>query len=184
MDLTNRQMDVLNTDLENVLLFKQFIHEDFRGQYIELYKEKDYEKVIKEKTGKEIKFVEDNLSTSSKHVLRGIHGDNKTWKLISCLKGNIYVVIVDCNEKGKNYGKWQSFDLSEKNRYQVLVPPNYGLAHLVLSDEALFHYKESEYYNPKNLKQFTYRFDNPKFNIWWPVKNPILSKRDDEAKQF
>lgn len=177
-------MEVLNTNLKDVLLFKPYIHEDFRGQFIELYKDKDYKEAIKEKTGQEINFVEDNFSTSSKGVLRGIHGDNKTWKLIDCLRGNVYVVVVDCNNESKDYGKWQSFNLSEKNRHQILVPANYGLGHLVMSDEVFFHYKESAYYDPKILKQFTYRFDDPRFNIWWPIKNPILSKRDDEVKQI
>lgn len=177
-------MEVLSTNLKDVLLIKPHIHEDFRGQYIELYKDKDYREAIKEKTGQEINFVEDNLSTSSKGILRGIHGDDKTWKLISCLRGNIYVVVVDCDKESSNYGKWQSFDLSEKNRHQILVPPKYGLGHLVMSEEAFFHYKESEYYNPKTLKQFTYRFDDPLFKIWWPIKNPILSRRDDAISQI
>ena len=178
MSLEAREMQVVETKLKNVLLFKPFIHEDFRGQYIELYKEKDYHKIINEKTGYTPYFVEENMSTSSKGVLRGIHGDDKTWKLIDCLKGNIYTVVVDCDPQSEGYKKWQSFNLSDKNRHQILVPPKYGLAHLVLSEEAFFHYKESEYYNPNSLKQFTYRFDDPRFNIWWPIKNPILSPRD------
>ena len=172
-------MEVLETKLKNVLLFKPVIHEDFRGQYIELYNERDYIKAIKEKTGHTISFVEDNMSTSFKHVLRGIHGDDKTWKLIDCLKGNIYVAIVNCNKEDENFGMWESFALSDKNRHQILVPPKFGTSHLVLSDEAFFHYKESEYYNPKVLKQFTYRYDDPRFGIWWPINNPILSERDD-----
>jgi dTDP-4-dehydrorhamnose 3,5-epimerase len=74
-------------------------------------------------------------------------------------------------------GKWQSFVLSDKNRQQVLVPPGYGNAHLVLSDTAIFHYKQSTYYEPS--KQFTYRWDEPRFGIWWPIKNPVLSQRDE-----
>ena len=58
-----------------------------------------------------------------------------------------------------------------------LVPPKFGTSHLVLSDEAFFHYNESEYHNPKT--QFTYRFDDPRLSIWWPIKNPILSQRDE-----
>lgn len=175
-------MEVLETKLDNVLLFKPFIHEDFRGQYIELYNKKDYTKAIQERTNCKVEFVEENMSISSKHVLRGIHGDDKTWKLIDCLKGNIYVVIVNCDKDSDNFGKWESFALSDKNRHQVLVPPKFGTSHLVLSDDAFFHYNESEYYNPKNLKQFTYRFDEPKFNIWWPIENPILSERDEKGK--
>lgn len=166
------------TNLENVLLFEPNVFEDFRGVYLETYNEAEYTKVIKELTGKEVKFLQDSMSRSSRHVLRGIHGDAETWKLIDCPRGKIYVVIVNCNLEDKNFGKWQSFNLSERNMQQVLVPPMYGTSHLVLSDEAIFHYKQSTYYNPKVLKQFTYKFDDPRFGIWWPIKNPILSQRD------
>jgi len=171
-------MEVLKTKLENVLLVKPDIFEDFRGYYIETYNEEQYKK-----HGIDVKFVQDDISVSKKHVLRGIHGDAETWKLISCLKGKIYVVIVNCDESSKDFGKWDSFDLSDKNRHQVLIPPKFGTSHLVLSDEAIFHYKQSTYYNPKVLKQFTYRFDDPRFNISWPIKNPILSKRDKMGKK-
>jgi len=171
------KMKVEKTKLKNVLLIKPEIFEDFRGVYVETYNKKRYQKEFK-KHGINISFVQDDISVSKKNVLRGIHGDSKTWKLISCLLGKIYVVIVNCDKESKDFGKWQSFDLSEENRYQVLVPPKYGTSHLVLSERAIFHYKQSTYYNPKVLKQFTYRFDDPRFNIDWPIKNPILSKRD------
>ena len=74
-DLTKRYLQVYDTNLPNVLLFKMFKHEDFRGEYLELFKEKSYLDIIKEKTGEEIKFVEDDMSISAKHNLRGIHGD-------------------------------------------------------------------------------------------------------------
>ena len=171
-------MEVLKTKLENVLLFKPVIYKDFRGLNMELYNQKEYHEAIYNKINKEVDFVQDNITVSSKNVLRGIHGDPKTWKLVSCLKGDIYFVVVNCNEKSSNFGKWESFELSEKNRHQVLVPSTYGNAHLVLSDEAIFHYRWSEYYSPK---QFSYRWNDPKFNIIWPIKNPILSQRDSSS---
>lgn len=177
-------MEVIETKLKNVLLFKPFIHEDFRGQYIELFNERDYLKAIKEKTGYDVKFVEENMSTSFKNVLRGFHGDAKTWKLIDCLKGRIYLVVANCNRKDENFGKHAAFTFSDKNRMQVLVPPMHGLAHLVLSDEAFFHYKESEYYGNKDVKQFTYRYDYPELKVWWPINNPVLSERDMVTKEI
>ena len=167
-------MKVEKTNLNDVLLIKPDIFGDFRGFYVEIFNEKLYKE-----HGIDVKFVQDDISVSSRHVLRGIHGDDKTWKLISCLKGKIYVVVVNCDKQSKNFGRWQSFDLSEQNRHQVLVQPKHGNAHLVLTDEAIFHYKQSTYYNPSVLKQFTYKFNDPKFNIWWPIKNPILSERDE-----
>jgi dTDP-4-dehydrorhamnose 3,5-epimerase len=174
-------VEILETKLKNVLLLKPSVFEDFRGIYCETFNELEYSKLIKEKTGYDVKFVQDSMSRSTKDILRGIHGDSKTWKLISCPRGKIYAVIVNCNKDTPDFGKWQDFTLSETNMWQVLVPPIYGTSHLVLSEMANFHYKQSTYYDPKNLKQFTYRYDDSRFKIWWPTKNPILSKRDEEA---
>ena len=167
-------MNVLETKLEGVLLIKPDVHEDFRGQYVEIYNEEDYHK-----HGIMVRFIQDDISTSFKNVLRGIHGDPETWKLISCLNGRIYAVVVNCDEQSKSFKQWQSFTLSDVNRHQVLVPPKYGTSHLVLSEGAVFHYKQSTYYDPNTLKQFTYKYDDQRFNIWWPIKNPILSQRDE-----
>ncbi|MFC1558617.1 dTDP-4-dehydrorhamnose 3,5-epimerase [candidate division KSB1 bacterium] len=166
---------VLKTKLDNVLLIKPDVFEDHRGEYIEIYNKELYKK-----HNIDISFVEDDISVSTKNVLRGIHGDADTWKLISCLYGKFYLVVVNCDKNSKRFGKWQSFVLSEKNRMQVLVPPKFGNGHLVLSEKTIFHYKQSTYYDPK--KQFTYMWNDPQFNIWWPVKNPVLSQRDEEGR--
>jgi len=164
-------IEIKKTPLKEVITIKIKPFKDFRGQFIELYNKECYKKA-----GIKNRFVEDDISISKKNVLRGIHVDKKAWKLISCLYGKIYVVIVNCNAKSKNFGKWQSFILSDDNRLQILVPPKYGVAHLVLSRKAIFHYKQSEYYDPK--RQETYKWNDPKLKIKWPIKNPILSKRD------
>ena len=164
-------MKVSKTKLGGVLLIKLEAFRDFRGEYVETYNEWLYMK-----NGIKIKFIQDDISVSKRHVLRGLHGDMETWKLVSCLYGKFYLVVVNCDTKSKDYRKWQSFTLSDRNRYQVLIPPKYGNAHLVLSEKAIFHYKQSTYYNRK--AQFTYRWDDPKLKIRWPMKDPILSQRD------
>lgn len=165
-------MQILKTKLDGVLLIKLDVFEDHRGEYIEIYNEEFYRK-----NGINIKFVQDDISVSTKNVLRGIHGDNETWKLISCLYGRFYLVVVNCDTDSKNFGKWQSFILSDNNKAQVLVPPKYGNGHLVLSEKTIFHYKQSSYYDPS--RQFTYKWNDSRFNISWPIKDPILSKRDE-----
>lgn len=165
-------MKVLKTKLESVLLVKLEAFKDFRGEYVETYNEQLYFK-----NGIKVKFIQDDISISFRNVLRGIHGDNKTCKLISCLYGKIYLVVANCNTLSKDFGRWQSFILSDKSRDQVLVPPGYGNGHVVLSDKAIFHYKQTTYYNPKI--QFTYKWNDLNLNIRWPVKKPILSKRDE-----
>ena len=149
------------------------IFEDFRGSYVETYNERIYQEA-----GVSVHFVQDDISTSSRHVLRGIHGDSHTWKLISCLYGSFYLVVVDCDTASPGFGKWESFTLSDRNRQQVLIPPMHGNAHLVLSELAIFHYKQSSYYD--RSQQFTYAWNDPRLNIWWPVKNPIVSQRDEK----
>ena len=160
------------TKLDGVIVIKPTVFEDFRGEYVETYNEEIYHE-----KGIDVKFVQDDISISTKHVLRGIHGDGETWKLISCHYGKFYLMVVNCDQDSPNYGKWEAFTLSARNRHQVLVPPKYGNGHLVMSDMAIFHYKQNTYYNPKG--QFTYTWDDPKLNLWWPVKQPIISRRDE-----
>ncbi|MEK9148222.1 MAG: dTDP-4-dehydrorhamnose 3,5-epimerase family protein [Patescibacteria group bacterium] len=162
---------VSKTKLPGLLLIQLDAFRDHRGVYVGTYDEARYRKL-----GIRVKFVEDDYSRSRRRVLRGIHADSKSWKLISCPLGRILVVIVNCNRRSRRFGRWQAFELSEKNCRQLLVPPKHGVVHLVLSRQAMFSYKQSEYYDPK--RQATYRWDDPAFKIRWPVRNPILSKRD------
>jgi dTDP-4-dehydrorhamnose 3,5-epimerase len=168
----NENLQVTRTTLDGVLLITpSTIFEDFRGSYVETYNEKLYTEA-----GITIKFVQDDISTSRRNVLRGIHGDPETWKLISCLHGEFYLVVLNYDSESPQFGQWESFTLSDRNRLQVLVPPKFGNGHAVLSEIALFHYKQSTYYN--RATQFTVLWNDPRFKIRWPVERPILSKRD------
>ena len=144
---------------------------DFRGKYIEIYnKEYFFGKGIK------INFIQDDISVSNKNVLRGIHGDENTWKLISCLYGSFYLVVVNNNKSSSQYKKWIAFTLSDNDNKQILIPPKFGNGHLVLSEKAIFHYKQNTMYNRK--KQFTIKWNDPSLNIFWPTNDPITSLRD------
>jgi len=166
---------ITKTNLKGVLVVKPpTIFEDFRGNYVEIYNKKIYKSA-----GIHVDFIQDDISTSTKDVIRGIHGDSETWKLISCLHGRLYAVVVNCDEESSQFGQVFYCILSGENHNQILVPPKHGNAHLVLSETAIFHYKQSTYYNPET--QFTYKWNEPKFNIWWPTKNPILTQRDEQG---
>jgi len=158
------------SDLKGVYLIELETFEDHRGEYVEIYNDADFREEF------DVNFVQDDISVSFNNVLKGIHGDSETWKLVSCLKGRIYLVVVDCDEQSNLFGKWQSFIISDSNYHQVLIPPKYGNAYLVLTDEAIFCYKQSTYYNRD--KQFTYKWNDKRFNIRWPITDPILSERD------
>ncbi len=171
---------VSRTKLNNVLMFQLEHFEDHRGTYTSIYNKKEYAEIIKKELNQDIEFAEDDFAMSSKHVLRGIHGDDRTWKLVTCLSGKFYIVVVNCDETSLDFGKWESFVLTKDNGKQVLIPPKHGHGYVVLSDNAVFHYKQSCYYQGME-KQFTYKYDDPKFKIWWPIKDPILSQRDERG---
>jgi dTDP-4-dehydrorhamnose 3,5-epimerase len=165
-------LKVEKTKLDGVLVIHpptQF--EDFRGDYVELYNEELYHAA-----GITDHFVQDDYSTSSRHVLRGIHGDTRTVKLISCPYGKIYVVVVNNDPASPQFRQWQSFTLSDRTRFQVYIPAKFGNAFLVMSDLAIFHYKQTQYYDRPG--QFTIRWNDPAYKFWWPVQTPILSERD------
>ena len=168
-------MEIVKTQLDDVLLIKPDIFEDFRGDYVMTFNRELYRKT----GGIYADFVEEDVSTSTKGVLRGIHYSPSCWKLNQCLYGRLYYVVVNCDEKHPEFGKWQAFILSDRNHYQLFKHPRYASGFLVLSDYAVFHYMQSEYYDPENPNQKTFKWDDPRFNIWWPTKDPILSQRDE-----
>jgi len=147
---------------------------DHRGLYLQSYSLKDYKKVLNRD------FVEDDFSINKKNIFRGIHGDYKTWKLVSCVYGKCEAVIVNYDKKSNKFGKWEKFILSSNPYFQILVPPSYGNSFLVLSDYAVYHYKQTKYYSGKE-KQFTLNYKDPFFKIKLSSKNVIVSKRDKYA---
>jgi dTDP-4-dehydrorhamnose 3,5-epimerase len=172
-------MHVEKTNLPNVLLLKHECYEDHRGTYEELYNEEKFQKICDEYLGHRIDFREDNIAVSSQNVLRGLHGDDRTWKYVTCLVGKYFINVLNYDEKSEFFGKSQSFVLSEQNKHQLLIPPLHGHGYCVMSERAVFYYKQSCIYQGM-AKQFTIRYDDPRFNLWWPIKNPILSYRDDQ----
>jgi dTDP-4-dehydrorhamnose 3,5-epimerase len=164
-------IDIKETELKGVKLIDTDRFEDYRGEIGSIYDESEYLSA-----GLNEKFVCDMVSLSYKNVLRGIHGDDKTTKVVQCLYGAVYSVIVNCDAESPDFGKWQSFILSDKNRKQLYIPPLYGNGYYVLSDYAVYIYKFSRRYSEA---QFTYAWNDPRFSIRWPTNNPILSARDD-----
>lgn len=165
-------MKIYKTNLEGVLKIKLSPFIDFRGKYLEIFN-----KELFKKTKKKINFIQDDISISKKNVLRGIHGDNRTSKLITCLYGKFLLVIVNNDKKSKQFRKYQKFILSDKNNIQILVPNKFGNGHYVISEKAIFHYKQNTLYNRKS--QFTLKWNDKKLKIKWPKGiKPIMSKRD------
>ena len=164
-------MRIVDMPLDGIKMIQPVVYEDFRGTNFESYNQIKYRDEIPFS-----EFVVDSISTSRKHTLRGIHGDNKTTKLVSCLYGTIHMVIINRDSDSKQYNQWFTITLSDRNKYQLLIPPKFGNGHLVMSDEAVFSYKLSEYYDRDS--QFTIKWNDQMHNFFWPIKNPILSERD------
>ena len=168
---------VNKTTLPGVLQIERFAFEDHRGIYCEIYNKQRYIDA-----GIKTEFVTVDCSTSNKHVLRGMHGDLKTWKLICCTSGKLYLAVLNYNPDSTHFGKWEGWTLTPENRLQILIPPMHANGHLILSDKATFHYNQSEYYTD-GKNQFTVKWNDPRFNISWPVtKDLLLSKRDGGKK--
>jgi dTDP-4-dehydrorhamnose 3,5-epimerase len=168
-----------STTIRDLQIIYPEVFRDNRGEYVETYARSKYN--FKGENGIRIEFVEDDISVSRQHVLRGLHGDRNTWKLIQCLHGSFLFVVVDLRKQSATYLRSESFTLSETNRIQILVPAGCANGHLCLSEKCIFSYKQSEYYSGAQ-NQFTLRWDHPKLNLEWPISSPLLSARDRNAE--
>lgn len=161
--------------IEDVYIFKPSVHVDKRGTLYTSFHNDIFEKYLP----KELNFKHDKFSQSLQTVLRGIHGDTKSWKLVTAVFGGVYQVIVDCRKESPTYLKWEKFVINEENPVSILLPPGIGNAFYVQSEIAVYHYKlayPGEYLDAED--QFSVKWNDPQLAIEWPTKNPILSNRD------
>jgi dTDP-4-dehydrorhamnose 3,5-epimerase len=163
--------------LPDVWLIEPKIDNDHRGNFVELNIEKDYDELPPK-----VHFVYTSISTSMKGVLRGIHYSPNCWKIYQCLNGSMYYVFVNCDESDINFGKWESIIL--KPYTQVLKHPRYAAGFIALEDNTILYYAQSQYYNYADPDQQTFRYDDKRFNIWWPKITPVplLSRRDEKGE--
>lgn len=154
-----------------IKIFQNTAFKDHRGLYWTSWKKNNNIK---------LNFNHDKFSISKKNVLRGLHGDRKTWKLVSCVYGKVFFVIINYNKKSKYFLQKKTLILSNENRKQVLIPPNYLNGFLCLSENCVFHYKlayKGKYNDAKD--QFSVKWNDKRLSIKWPKKNNlILSLRD------
>jgi len=129
------------------------------------------------------KFVQDNLSFSAKNVVRGLHYQLKKpqGKLVSVLRGKAFDVVVDIRLGSPNFGQWASFELSDENHQQVYVPPGFAHGYCALTDEVIFHYKCTNYYQPED--EFSLLWSDAELGIEWPLKpdQAVISSKDAAA---
>ena len=161
---------VEETIFKDARVFTPVVFDDHRGTFSETYSQRKYAEV-----GLDDAFVQDNISTSNQGVLRGLHGDKRMSKLVSCLKGRIFDVIVDLNEGSPTFRKWQGFYLTDANRRQVYVPKGFAHGFLALTD-VIVSYKQSEHHSP--VTEFTVFYGDPRIGIKWPFLPTMISDKD------
>lgn len=174
-------MKAIATEILDVFILEPKVFADDRGSFFESF----HAERFRELTGFDGVFVQDNQSTSRRHVLRGLHYQDPQpqGKLVRAIRGAIFDVAVDIRRDSASYGRWVGVDLTAENRRQLWVPP--GLAHgfLTLSDVAEVLYKTTELYAP--ACEGSIRWDDPTIAIAWPLTGPpILSPKDAAAPFF
>ncbi len=170
------------TGIEGMFVVEPAVFEDNRGYFMETYHEKDFRDA-----GYDLTFVQDNQSKSSKGVLRGLHLqlNYPQGKLVRVIKGEVFDVGVDLRANSKTYGKWFGTILSDENKKQLYVPPKFAHGFLVLSDEAEFVYKCTEFYHGDDESGI--KWDDEDLAIDWPldgIDEIILSDKDKLWKGF
>ena len=169
-------MRAIETSLLGVLLIEAQVYRDARGAFAEAWRASLYAEL-----GIVDDFVQDNISWSSRGVLRGLHyqNPNPQSKLIMAVHGTIFDVAVDLRQDSATFLKWFGIELSSDNMRQLYIPVGFAHGFMVTSDYAVVSYKCSDYYSP--AAERTIRWDDPQLKINWPLANPILSDKDARA---
>jgi dTDP-4-dehydrorhamnose 3,5-epimerase len=169
-------MNVVETSLPSVLIVEPKVFRDERGFFLESWNHARYASV-----GLPAVFVQDNLSFSKKGVLRGLHYQHPSaqGKLVCVLQGEVYDVAVDIRRGSPTFGRWVGVTLSAENARQMFVPAGFAHGFVVTSEYALFSYKCTDYYQPKD--EGSVLWNDPQIGIDWPPLEPILAPKDAAA---
>lgn len=166
-------MKIIETPLSGLLILEPTVFTDKRGYFFEVFQQTRFaENGIPT-------MVQDNVSRSTRHVLRGLHYQlpHAQGKLVGVTRGIVWDVAVDIRVSSPTFGKWFGTTLSDENHRQVYIPPGFAHGFCVISDEADFYYKCSEYYSPGS--EHGIAWNDAQLNIAWPIENPILAPKDE-----
>ena len=172
-------MKITTTALPGVLIIEPRAFGDTRGFFLESFQVERYAKA-----GITQPFVQDNHSRSQRGVLRGLHFQRTRpqGKLVSVSRGSVFDVAVDIDPHSATFGQYVATVLSDENHLQLWIPPGYAHGFCVLSDEADFHYKCTELYDPEDEGGLIW--NDPDVNIAWPFDNPLLSEKDQKLPRL
>lgn len=172
-------MKVSTVEIPGLLVIEPQVFGDARGFFLETYNAARYREA-----GLGATFVQDNLSFSRRGILRGMHAQNPSpqGKLVSVLQGEVYDVAIDGRVGSPTFGKWYGITLSSENKTQFYVPPGFFHGFCVTSETALFSYKCTDLYMPKN--EVAMIWNDPDVGVKWPVSEPQLSAKDQVAPRL
>lgn len=170
------QIKVTKCDIEGLVIIEPKVFPDSRGYFMETYNQNDMHEA-----GLDMVFVQDNQSMSTKGVLRGLHRqlNYPQGKLVRVVRGTVFDVAVDLREGSKTYGKWHGVELSAENKKQFYIPEGFAHGFLVLSDEAEFCYKVTDFYHPGD--ELGIMWNDPDIGVEWPIPEGMeinLSEKD------
>ncbi len=173
-------MEIVQTEIPDVLIIKPQVFADERGYFFESYNNQKFSQA-----GIDAKFVQDNESKSMKGVLRGLHFQKPPFaqgKLVRVIRGSVLDVAVDLRHGSPWFGKWAAIELTERNKWMCWIPPGFAHGFLTLEDNTVFFYKCTNIYSKES--ECSVRWDDPDLNISWSNENPILSAKDKVAPLF
>jgi dTDP-4-dehydrorhamnose 3,5-epimerase len=172
-------MKVIDTTIPDVKIIEPAVYGDERGFFMETWNQQKFEELV---TGKETRFVQDNHSKSKQGILRGLHyqTENTQGKLVRVVSGEVFDVAVDIRKDSQTFGQWVGVFLSAENKRQLWVPEGFAHGFYVISEEAEFVYKCTNYYHP--VSEISIAWDDTDIGINWPLSaEPTLSKKDNNA---
>ena len=173
-------MKIHKTEFPGLLIIEPDVFGDQRGYFFE-----SYNKLKFEANDLHLNFVQDNFSKSIKGTIRGLHFQIEPYaqgKLCQVIEGEVLDVAVDLRKNSPTFGKHFSINLSEENHLQLWIPVGFAHGFSVLSDDAIFHYKCTNFYNRESERIL--RYDDPDLGIDWKVENPIVSEKDRNGEFF
>ena len=173
-------MEITKFDIEGPLLIKPRVFHDERGYFFESYNETTFKAI-----GLDLKFVQDNQSSSSKNVLRGLHYQHPPYdqgKLVRVVRGSVRDIAVDIRHHSPTFGKYMSIDLTAESNSMFWIPPGFAHGFLSLEDDTLFMYKCTNLYHKDS--ECGILWNDPELNINWGTENPIVSGKDLELASF
>lgn len=172
-------MKIIPTSIPDLLIIEPQVFGDARGYFYESFNEHTFH----EKTGVTLKFVQDNHSHSAKGVLRGMHYQiqQAQGKLVRCTRGAVYDAAVDMRKSSPTFGQWAGVELSEENKRMFWIPPGFAHGFVVISDEADFLYKATDYWAPEHERSLLW--NDPAVGIEWPLEGitPLLKPKDENG---